>query len=170
MINEFVLHKLSYGLYIVAAGDGLKANAQICNTAFQITSEPKIMAVSINKLNYTHEFIQNARKFTLSILDTSAPFEFIGKFGFRSGRDIDKLAGVSQKLGATGCPVVLEHVCGYIECEVRDAKDLGSHTLFFGKAAEGEILTEAAPLTYDYYHKVIKGKAPKTAPTFIASE
>ncbi|MDR1440274.1 MAG: flavin reductase family protein [Clostridiales bacterium] len=170
MLNEFALHKLNYGLYVASSGDSAKANAQICNTAFQITSDPKVLAVSINKQNYTHELIAKTGKLALSILDTSAPFEFIGKFGFRSGRTEDKLGGESLKAGTTGVPIVLSHACGYIECEVADKADLGTHTLFFGKVVECDILTDADPMTYDYYHKVIKGKAPRTAPTFIESE
>jgi ferric-chelate reductase [NAD(P)H] len=167
MLNEFSLYKLSYGMYIAASGDAQAANAQICNTAFQITSDPKIVAVSINKQNYTHELIKKTGRLSLSILDTSATFELIGKFGFRSGRNEDKLGGVAQKPGATGVPIVLESACAYIECEVSGEADMGTHTLFFGKVVEGEILTDATPMTYDYYHSVIKGKAPKTAPTFI---
>ena len=167
MIHSSVLYKLSYGMYIVVSGDETKFNGQICNTAFQITSDPMILAISINKENYTNECIAKAGKLTMSILDTGASFPFIGKFGFRSGRTVDKLEGIQTKTGVLGVPIVLENSCGYIECEVVDQKDLGTHMLYFGKVVEGEILSDQTPMTYEYYHKELKGKSPKTAPTFI---
>ena len=170
MINEYALQKLSYGMYIIVSGDETKYNGQICNTAFQITSDPKVVAISINKDNFTNECIKKAGKFTMSILDTTATLLFIGKFGFRSGRTDDKLTGVQCKTGVTGIPIVLENTCSYLECEVVNETDLGTHILYFGKVVEGDILTETTPLTYDYYHKVIKGKSPKSAPTYIAPQ
>ena len=169
MIHSSVLYKLSYGMYIIVSGDEMKFNGQICNTSFQITSDPMILAISVNKENFTNECIQKARKMTLSILDTSAPFAFIGRFGFRSGRTMDKLEGIKTKTGVLGIPVILENTCGYIECDVIDEKDLGTHMLYFGKVVEGEILNDRTPMTYEFYHKELKGKSPKTAPTYIQS-
>ncbi|NQT75384.1 MAG: flavin reductase, partial [Candidatus Omnitrophica bacterium] len=81
-----VLHNVGYGMYVVASNKGDALNAQIANTLFQITSEPVTIAVSINKKNLTHEYIENSSRFTASILSEDAPLNFIGRFGFRSGR------------------------------------------------------------------------------------
>jgi len=56
-MNLNALHKISYGIYIVSAHRDGAINGQIANTVFQITSTPATLAVSINKDNYTHEFI-----------------------------------------------------------------------------------------------------------------
>ena len=57
-MNARTLHKVSYGLYIISSINDGKMNGQIANTVFQITNEPKTMAISINKENFTHEFIE----------------------------------------------------------------------------------------------------------------
>jgi len=62
-MNLNALHKLSYGMYIVASRKGDKLNGQIANTVFQITSEPPTVAVSINKQNLTHEYIKVSKVF-----------------------------------------------------------------------------------------------------------
>lgn len=49
MIDNKAFYKLSYGLYLVSSISEGKKNAQIANTVFQITSNPAILAVSINK-------------------------------------------------------------------------------------------------------------------------
>ena len=89
-MNLQSLRKLGYGVYIVCSKKGEKFNGQIVNTLFQVTSEPPTIAVSINKNNLTHEYIEDSKVFTASVLYQDTPLSFIGKFGFRSGRDINK--------------------------------------------------------------------------------
>jgi flavin reductase (DIM6/NTAB) family NADH-FMN oxidoreductase RutF len=157
---------LSYGLYIVTSRAGERLNGQIVNTVIQVTSEPARVAVIINKQNLTHEFISQSGLFGVSVLAESAPMIFLGPFGFRSGREVDKLSQVQYKLGGTGCPLVLDHALSILEARVIDQIDLGTHTIFIGDAVNAEVLKEGRPLTYRYYQEFLKGKAPATAPTY----
>lgn len=170
-MNKAAFFKLSYGLYIVTAGADGRFNGQIANTAFQVTSEPCTVAISINKLNYTHEHIRTGRRFAVSILAETAPMTLIGQFGFKSGRDIDKFGGIKVRIGATGIPIVAEHVTAYFEAKVVNEFDCGTHTLFLGEIVEADVLDGAAePMTYAYYHQVKGGKSPKNAPTYQKEE
>ncbi len=165
-MNLQALFQISYGMYIIGSKKGERINGQIANTVFQITAQPPTIAVSINKENLTHQYIRESSVFTVSVLAQETPFPFIGKFGFKSGRDVDKFSGVSYQLGKTGAPIVLENTLAYLEAEVVNSFDCGTHTLFLGKVIEGDIIKEGEPLTYAYYYKVKKGKSPKTAPTY----
>lgn len=169
-MNKKTLHKISYGLYIVSSKKGDKFNGQIANTVFQVCSEPPVVAVCINKENLTHEFIKESNVFTVTILSQNSPMKFIGLFGFKSGREVDKFKETKYKVGETGAPVVLENSIGFLEVEVMSSADVVTHTVFFGKVVEADILNDAEAMTYDYYHKVKHGKAPKTAPTYIKEE
>lgn len=165
-----VLHNITYGMYIVSSNKDKAINGQIANTVFQITNNPITIAVSINKQNLTHEYIENSSRYCISILEESTPFTFIGKFGFKSGRNEDKFKDVNFiKLGS-GCPVVIDNTISYMEVEVKNKLDCGSHTIFLGELTESKALKAGKPMTYDYYHNVIKGKTPKTAPTFIKKD
>jgi flavin reductase (DIM6/NTAB) family NADH-FMN oxidoreductase RutF/rubredoxin len=164
------IQKICYGVYIISSKKGDKVNGQIANTAFQITSDPPTLAISINKQNLTHEFIEASKVFTVSILSKEAPMTLIGQFGFKSGRDIDKFKDVQHRIGATGAPIVLEKTIGFMECQVLSATDVGTHTIFIGKVVDCEVLSDAEPMTYAYYHQVKGGKSPKTAPTYVAEE
>ncbi len=166
-MNLKVLHRLSYGLYVVGARKGDRRNAQIANTVFQVTSEPPSVAVSINKNNLTHEFIQESRVFTASVLGKTTPLPFIGRFGFKSGRDIDKLDGINYKIGETQAPVVLDNAVAYLEVRVTKEVDMGTHTVFIGELVAAEVLTEEESMTYEYYHQVKRGTTPKAAPVYI---
>ncbi|MBU4342494.1 MAG: flavin reductase family protein [Candidatus Omnitrophica bacterium] len=165
-----VLHNIGYGMYVVSSNKAGQLNAQIVNTLFQITSQPVTVAVSINKKNLTHEYIESSGRFTASILAEETPLSFIGKFGFNSGRKEDKFKDIKFKKLVSGCPVVLDHSIGYIEAKVINKLDCGTHTLFIGGMTESELLKTARPMTYDYYHQVKHGITPKTAPTFIKEE
>jgi rubredoxin len=92
---------------------------------------------------------------------------FIGHFGFKCGRDINKFETVNFKLGETGVPIVLDNTVAYIEAEVINQMDCGSHTIFVGQVRDCNVLnSNEEPMTYAYYQEVKRGKAPKTAPTY----
>jgi len=166
-MNTKALYKVSYGMYVISSIMDEKINGQIANTLFQVTSEPPAIAVSINKQNLTHKYIQESKVFTVSILSKETPMKFIGRFGFKSGRELDKFKETDYKVGVTGAPVVLENIIGYLEAEVTDSLDAGTHTVFIGKIVDAEIIKDDEPMTYTYYHEIKKGTAPKTAPTYI---
>ena len=166
-MNLKALFKLGYGLYVVGSRMEGKLNCQIANTVFQITSAPPVVAVSINKENLTHEFIAGSKVFTVSILSQDAPLSFIGHFGFKSGREVDKLKDVNYKLGETKAPVVLDHTLAYLEAKVVNQVDVGTHTIFIGELVEADVMKEGEPMTYAYYHQVKRGTTPKTAPSYI---
>ncbi len=169
-LDRRVFRDLSYGLYIVTSHDEGHLNGQIVNTIIQVTSEPPKVAVIINKKNLTHEYISKSKVFAASVLDESAPMKFFGPFGFRTGRDIDKLEKVQFKMGTTGSPLITENALSVLEAEVTDQIDLGTHTIFIGDTVFSEVLREGRPLTYHYYHEVLKGKSPPNAPTYVAKK
>ena len=165
-LDRKAFRDLSYGLYLVTSFKGDHLNGQVVNTVIQVTSEPPRVAVIINKKNLTHDFILKSQVFAVSVLEESAPMAFFGPFGFKSGRDVDKLAKVAFKKGSTGCPLITEHALSVMEAEVIDRIDLGSHSIFVADVIGSEVLKAGRPLTYHYYHEHLKGKSPKNAPTF----
>ena len=166
VIDPKALWKLSYGLYLVSSAHGGRKSGQIANTVFQITSEPPRIAVSLNKENLTHETVAKSGVFGVSILDESAPMTFIGLMGFKSGREVDKFKDVAFENGELGCPLVTEHALAILETRVTGTLDAGTHTIFLGDVVGAKVLREGVPLTYEAYHAIKKGKAPKTAPTY----
>ena len=166
-MNLKALHRLGYGLYVICSTNGDRFNGQIANTVFQVCAEPPIIAIAINKNNLTHEFITQSKVFTASILSQDTPLSFIGRFGFKSGRDIDKFEGINYKIGDTQAPVVTDHTIAYLEAKVINQVDVGSHTIFIGELVGAEVLKEGEPMTYAYYHQVKRGTTPKTAPVYI---
>jgi len=166
-MNLKALHSLGYGLYVVTSRKGDRFNGQIANTVFQITSEPPTIAVSINRNNLTWDYIRESRVFAVMVLCQDTPLAFIGHFGFKSGRDTDKLAGITYRTGETGAPIVTDNAVSYLEAHVIKEMDVGTHTIFVGEVTGAEVISDKACMTYEYYHQVKRGTTPKTAPSYI---
>ncbi len=166
-MNLVALHKLGYGLYVVSSREGGRLNGQIANTVFQITSQPPTIAVGINKQNLTHEYIKESRVFAVSVLSQDTPLSFIGRFGFKSGREVDKFEGINYRIDESQAPVVIDNTLAYLEARVIQEVDAGTHTIFIGEIVGADVLKEGEPMTYAYYHQVKRGTTPKTAPSYV---
>lgn len=168
MINFEALFKISYGLYLVSSGTREYGNGFISNTVFQVSSDPPKFAVCCSKENHTAEVIKSAGFFSVSILQTDAAASTLGTFGFKSGKDMDKMEGMELKYGESGVPIVLNDTIAFLECKVKETIDVGSHLMFLGDLLHADILDpEKDALTYLHYREVKKGLAPKNAPTFV---
>lgn len=164
------LHKLSYGLYIVASRlDGVKAG-YIGNTVFQVTSSPVQIAVSCHKNNDSADIILQSGVFSVSVLKKDASTSLIGEFGFMSSSEIDKFARVKTEVYSSGAPVVLDSALAWFDCRVVNTLDVGSHILIVGEVLDSALLSDDEPLTYAYYREKYKMLAPRNAPTFIERE
>ena len=158
------LEYITYGLYIVTSSADGQDGGLIVNTVFQVTAEPARVAISVNKDSFTHGLISKSKVFAAMPLEQKTDLPFIGRFGFRTTRNFDKFAGLNVRRGVLGAPIVTEHTLSFLEAEVEQTVDVGTHTLFIGKVKNaGCSDVQGEPLTYEYYHNVIKGKTPKGA-------
>lgn len=161
-----VLFKLSYGVYIVSAMDGDKPTGCVANSAMQVTDSPTTVAVSVNHNNYTHELIEKTKRFSLSILQQEHEPKIIGQFGFRCGKDYPKFDNIDYEI-IDGQPAIKSSI-GTLIFDVVNTMESDTHTVFLGKLTNAIKFHDEDPMTYAYYHKVLKGKTAKNAPTYNA--
>lgn len=163
-MDNQALFKLSYGLFVLTARDGEKDNGCIINTAIQVASTPNQLSICVNKANYTHDMIVKTGIFTVSILTQKASFDIFKRFGFASGRDVDKFADYAEcKRGENSVYYITEAINAYISVKVSKTEDLGSHTMFVGEITDMEVLSEEPSVTYAYYFQHIKPKPEASA-------
>ncbi len=167
-MNKNVFRNLSYGVYVISSLDEGRCTGCIANSVMQITSSPATVALSMNHDNFTNSCIDKSGLFAVSILSEESDSSLIGRFGFQSGRNVNKFDGVAFTM-KSGLPVI-DDSCGYIVCRVIDRMETSTHTVFLGEVIDGDILDSAPAMTYAYYHNVIKGKSPKNAPTYIPED
>lgn len=155
-MNREALFKLSYGLFVIAAKTEEKENGCIINTVMQVTDEPLQLAVTVNKLNYTHDMLVKSRTASLSVLSVSTTFDTIRQFGFKSGKEYDKFVDVPVGYTKQGLPYLKKGCCAWFDCKITDIFDLGTHSLFLMEILEDDVLSTEEPLTYAEYHKSVK--------------
>ena len=155
------LFNLGYGLYVVTSNDGQKDNGLIVNTVMQVTNDPNRIAVVINKANYSHHVIRQTGKLNLNCLDTSAPFSVFERFGFQSGRTVDKFQGMEKLYSDNGLVFLPKYVNSFMSLKVEDYVDMGTHGMFICSVTEARVMNKNASMTYAYYHANVKPK-PKT--------
>lgn len=157
------LFKIGYGLYVLSAHENGKDNGCIINTVMQITSEPCMIAVAVNKKNYTNAMISKTRKFNVSTLAEGVDFDTFKRFGFQSGADVDKFADFSDaKRSPNGVLYITKDTNSFMSAYVQQEIDLGTHTMFLGQLVEAECFSDKPTVTYDYYQKNIKPRPEKS--------
>lgn len=156
---EKEMRNLTYGLFVLSSREGDKTSGCIINTAMQVTDTPLKMVICLNKNSYTGTLIQKSRKFVLSILDEKADFEIFRHFGFCSGKDTDKFRDWKDKAETPdGIPYETRGANAWIECEVDEEIDLGTHILFVAFVRDAGTLSDVRSASYTYYHEHIKPK------------
>ena len=163
-----VFRDISYGMYVVSTKTDKNVGCFI-NTLVQITSSNPTVSISINKDNYTNKCIKESKKFAVSILKEDATDKVISIFGYSSSIDRDKFSDISYE-EVEDIPVVVEDMCSYIVCDLVNVVDCGTHDFFIGKVVSTKKLNADRPMTYRYYHEVLKGKSPRNAPTYVEEE
>ena len=156
------LYDIGYGLYVVTTKDEKgKDNGLIVNTVTQVSDNPTRVAVTINKLNYSHHVAKQTGVLNVNCLSEDAPFEVFQRYGFQSGRTADKFAGVEGlSRTANGLVVLPRHVCAVLSLKVEQYVDMGSHGMFVCSVAESRVLSAAPAMTYAYYQANVKPKPP----------
>lgn len=155
------LFNIGYGLYVVTSNDGKKDNGLIVNTVTQVTNTPNRIAVTINKDNYSHHIIKQTGIMNINCLSQDAPFSVFEKFGFRSGRSVDKFAGEEVLRSDNGLVFLSKHINSFMSLKVEQYMDLGTHGMFICSITESRVISNVDTMTYTYYQNNVKPK-PKT--------
>ncbi len=164
-MNKKAMYNLTYGLFVLTSAFEGRDSGCIINTAGQVTSEPNRISIAVNKANFTQELVQKSGRFNVSILSEAADFSLFRRFGFQSGRTVDKFAGFADcKRSENGLYYITAGANGYISATVGQSLDLGSHTLFIATVDDMDVLSDTASATYAYYQSAIKPRPAQAAP------
>lgn len=169
-MDKSALNRFQSGLYVVSACAEDEVGACIVNTGLQLTSTPLQVEVVVNKQNHTESVIERAGHFALTVVTEGANMLYVGRFGFRTSADYDKFDGIPCEWTALGDPYTpLDSAC-VLACEVTQKIDVGTHVIFVGEVRDAQNLSDEQPMTYDYYHTILKGKTPPQASSFVGEE
>lgn len=135
-LRRRVLWRMPYGLYVVGARDGERRNGMTLNWASQVSFEPKLVGISVEKIAFTHELIAAGGVFSLNLLSQE---ERAAVRKFVKPVEVDDagktLNGYAFHDGRTGAPI-LDVAAAWVDCEVRQPVDCGGHTFFIGEVVD----------------------------------
>lgn len=131
-----VLWAMPYGLYVVGSRAGDRLNLMTLNWATQMSFEPKLLGIGVERQALTHQLIDEGLVFSLCLIDREDR-AIVRKF--TKPVEVDVAAstanGFAYHEGRTGAPI-LDQAVAYVECEVRQRLDLGDQTWFIGEVVD----------------------------------
>ncbi len=146
LVNR-VTWKIPNALALVGSRAGDRWNAMTTSWITQLSMEPVLIGVGVDNSAVTHELITEGRSFSVNLWsadDTRVFVKFSKPAELASSESGDTtLNGRAVRAGVTGAPVFDEAIA-YLDCEVRQAVDLGTHTLFIGEVVDAEIRDDEA--------------------------
>lgn len=135
-----VLWALPTGLYVVGSRAGDRRNLMTANLVVQVATDPKLLAVAVDRDAVTAELVTAGGCFSVSLLareDRAVVRRFVkpvaeGEVEVDGEGRATAMAGEAVTEQVTGAPV-LGRSAAWLDCTVRHRLDLGSHQLFVGE-------------------------------------
>ena len=132
-LRRRVLWTMPSGLYVIGSRAGERRNGMTLNWATQLSFDPKLVGISLEKGALTHELVAEGGVFSVSIIDREDR-AIVRKF--TKPVEVDEAArtlnGFPFHDGPSGAPI-LDTAVAWVDCRVRQSVDVGDHTLFVGE-------------------------------------
>jgi flavin reductase (DIM6/NTAB) family NADH-FMN oxidoreductase RutF len=135
-LRRRVLWSLPYGLYVVGSRHGDRRNLMTLNWATQVSFEPKMVGIGVEKTAVTHQLIEGGGSLSLCTISREDR-AIVRKFTKPVEHDpgAGTLNGFPFHDGPTGAPV-LDQAVAWLDCTVRQPVDCGGHTFFVGEVVD----------------------------------
>lgn len=147
-MQEVAFAVLVHGVYVITTRAGEKVNGMTAAWVSQVSLKPLLVMVAIAPPRYSHTLITEGGVFAINVL-TAEQVELGKRFGFKSGRKIDKFAGLDYLTAATGAPI-LPQAYAYLDLKLVHTYAAGDHTIFVGEVVEAKILhPQSHPLVFN---------------------
>jgi flavin reductase (DIM6/NTAB) family NADH-FMN oxidoreductase RutF len=146
-VAEIVFASLVQGVYVVTTRFKDRINGMTAAWVSQVSFNPLLVMVSIAPPRYSHDLIKESGVLAINVL-TRDQVELGKRFGYKSGRQVDKFAGLDYTTAKTGAPI-LPQSYAYLDLKLVSTFPAGDHTLFVGEVVDAAILhPEAQPLIF----------------------
>ncbi|MYB03162.1 MAG: flavin reductase [Acidimicrobiaceae bacterium] len=134
--------KIPNALALIGSRSGDERNGMTASWITQLSMEPVLIGVGVDNTAVTHRLISEGGSFTVNLWNAEDTRVFV-KFSKPATYADGTLNGRAVREATTGAPVFIEAIA-WMDCEVRHAIDLGTHTLFVGEMVDGDIHVDEA--------------------------
>lgn len=147
-MQDIAFSALVHGVYVVTTRVNDTINGMTASWVAQVSLSPLLIMVSIAPPRYSHDLIKESGVFAVNVL-TRDQVDLGKRFGYKSGRKVDKFAGLEHSASKTGAPI-LPQAYAYFDLKLVDTFPAGDHTLFVGEVVDAKVLNPSAqPLVFD---------------------
>jgi flavin reductase (DIM6/NTAB) family NADH-FMN oxidoreductase RutF len=141
LINR-VTWKIPNALALVGSAHDGERNGMTTSWITQLSMEPVLIGIGVDNSAVTHRLISGSGAFTVNLWDAENTRVFV-KFSKPADDDGETLNERPVSTASTGAPVFDEAIA-WMDCEVRQSHDLGTHTLFIGEVVDASIVDDDA--------------------------
>jgi flavin reductase (DIM6/NTAB) family NADH-FMN oxidoreductase RutF len=146
-MQEVAFKTLVNGVYVVTTRLGDKVNGMTAAWVSQVSLNPLLVMVSIAPPRYSHTLIKESGIFAINGLSREQ-VDLAKRFGYKSGRKIDKFAGLDYLTASSGAPI-LPQAYAFLDLKLVDTFTAGDHSLFVGEVLEAKLLhPQSQPLIF----------------------
>jgi len=145
LVNR-VTWKIPNALALVGSRAGDERNAMTTSWITQLSMEPVLIGVGVDNSAVTHRLISDGGSFTVNFWDAEDTKVFVKFSKPATYEEVDGAAtlnGRPVRAATTGAPT-FDDAIAWLDCEVRHAIDLGTHTLFIGEVVDAAIADDQA--------------------------
>lgn len=121
-------------LCLIGSRDGDEWNGMTQSWVTQVSMEPVLIAISVDRKAVTNRLIRDGGSFSVNLWDR-ADTRIFRTFSKPAARDGDTLNGRPVREGSTGVPI-FEEAVAWLECRVTREFDVGTHDLFLGEVID----------------------------------
>ena len=127
------LRMIPYGFYSITTRFEDDVNAMVANWFTQVSFEPRMVAIAMQKTCYSRELVGKGNVFAVNIFN-KADAEAIKPYTKGRAKYPTKMDGAKYDPGPeTGCPI-LQGAAAYLECKVVVIHDIGGdHDIVVGE-------------------------------------
>jgi flavin reductase (DIM6/NTAB) family NADH-FMN oxidoreductase RutF len=138
-----LFRRLTAGVYVIGVARGDQRNGFTAAWVTQVSFDPLLLALSVNPQHASYPLLTEGKLFSVNVLGRGQ-LDLARRFGTRSGRDGDKLAGVAWSAGPGGVPLLAQAVAHFV-CRLDADFPAGDHRLVLGRVIAGTVVDEQAP-------------------------
>jgi len=170
MIDKTALYSLSNGVYLFTMRVEGRYIGRAIDAVTQVSSDPKIISVSLGKTGYTVNFAKKGERFAMTTLAADAPMDVIATFGYQSSETVDKFMGFHVETDKAGVPYITDGALAEISCIIDDVYEIGDHMLLIASVTEAHTFSSAEPMTYAKYRELKAAEKKNTAGSASATD
>lgn len=140
-LRRRVMWTMPYGLYVLGSTDGAqRRNGMTVNWVTQISADPKLLGVGVERGSLTHELVEAGECFSVCVIDREDR-AIVRKFTKPVEVDLEArtLNGFEYTDAVTGAPILTQSVA-YMDCRLSDRLEAGEHTFFVGTVVDADFL------------------------------